>query len=84
LAKLDNVDRKRIRNRAVRSYVKTVLTKAEKAIEAKHAEESSVAVATAASALDKAAKKGVLHPNQAARRKSRLTRKLNKVIEGQG
>ena len=55
MAKLNNVDRKRIRNKSVRSYVKTVLTKAEKAIESKHAEEGAVAVAAAASALDRAA-----------------------------
>ncbi len=84
MAKLDNVDRKRMRNKAVRSHTKTVVAKAEKAIEAKQAADSPEAVARAASALDRAAKKGVIHPNQAARRKSRLTRKLNKAIEGKG
>lgn len=82
MAKLNNVDKKRTRNKAVRSYVKTVLAKAEKAIEAKQSEEASVAIIAAASALDRAAKKGVLHRNEAARRKSRLTKRLNKVIQG--
>jgi small subunit ribosomal protein S20 len=84
LAKLDNVEKKRMRNRSVRSYVKTVMAGAESAIEAGQAEAGREAVTKAVSALDKAAKKGVIHPNQAARRKSRLTRKLNQKVNSQG
>jgi len=40
-------------------------------------EEAQAAVREAVSALDKAAEKGVIHPNNAARRKSRLMLKLN-------
>ena len=39
------------------------------------------AVVKAISALDKAARKGVIHPNKAARRKSRLMKKLNQAMK---
>jgi len=37
-------------------------------------------VMAAISSLDKAAEKGVIHPNNAARRKSRLMKKLNEAV----
>jgi len=43
-------------------------------------ESAQAAVVAAATALDKAAEKGVLHPNNAARRKSRLMKKLNQAL----
>jgi small subunit ribosomal protein S20 len=82
LAKLGNVEQKRVRNKSVRSAVKTSLTKAEKLISNKEAEATSAEVVQVVSALDKAAKKGVIHPNQAARRKSRLMKKLHRAKEG--
>lgn len=82
MAKLANVERRRVRNRAVRSAVKTSLTKAEKLISRKETEAASGEVSRVASALDRAAKKGVIHPNQAARHKSRLMKKLNRSKEG--
>jgi small subunit ribosomal protein S20 len=44
-----------------------------------HLEEAREAVRVAVAALDKAAKKGIIHKNNAARRKSRLMRQLNQV-----
>jgi ribosomal protein S20 len=44
--------------------------------------EPTVALAEALSALDRAAKAGAIHPNAAARRKSRLTRKVNAALAG--
>lgn len=67
------------RNRATRSEIKTDVTKAEKLIFAGDVAAATAAVKTAAIALDKAAEKGVLHANNAARRKSRLVRKLNAI-----
>ena len=81
MAKLDSVEKRRVRNKSVRSHVKTVVTKAQTAIEAKQIEAGREAVSRAGAALDRAAKKGVIHPNQAARRKSRLAKRLNKAIE---
>ena len=44
--------------------------------------EATIALTDALSALDRAAKAGAIHPNAAARRKSRLTRKINAAIGG--
>jgi small subunit ribosomal protein S20 len=73
-----------MRNRSGRTFVKTSIAKAEQLIAAKDTEAAKDEVVKAASALDKAAQKGIIHPNQAARRKSRLMRRLNKAGEGQG
>lgn len=66
------------RNRAVRSEVKTKIVKARRSLtEAPVAESDRHAIAMdAIRALDRAASKGVLHRNNAARRKARLTRQL--------
>ena len=72
-----------MRNRSGRTFVKTSMAKAEQLIAAKDTEAAQDEVVKAASALDKAAQKGIIHPNQAARRKSRLMRRLNKAGEGQ-
>jgi small subunit ribosomal protein S20 len=67
------------RNKSVRTQCKTDITKAEKLIAAGKLDEAQVAVSTAVAALNKAAVKGVLHPNNASRRKARLTKKLNAI-----
>ena len=74
--------RKRLRNQMVKSRVKTFIKKADQAIVA--GEEASIeAVRQACSELDKAATKGVIHKNNAARRKSRLMARFNKANAGQ-
>ena len=67
--------RRALRNRSVRSAVKTRVSKARRALidGVENATESALA---AISSLDRAAEKGILHPNNAARRKSRLARRL--------
>ena len=82
MAKLGNVERRRVRNKSVRSAVKTSLIKAEKLISKKEAKATSAEMVQVVSILDRAAKKRVIHPNQAARRKSRLMKKLNRTKEG--
>ena len=67
----------RRRNRAVKSSVKTYIDKAEDLISGKELEPAKVAVRQASVALDKAAQKGIIHPNNAARHKSRLIKKFN-------
>ena len=69
-------ERKRLRNQMYRSRVKTMLRKAEETIFA--GEPSDEAIRLAMSTLDKAAVKGIIHKNNAARRKSRLAKKLAK------
>ena len=73
-------ERRRLRNRSVKSAVKTFIRKAERGILAS-ADDSKALVVQAISKLDKAASKGVLHWKNAARRKSRLMNKLN--VQGQ-
>ncbi|MDQ3556318.1 MAG: 30S ribosomal protein S20 [Gemmatimonadota bacterium] len=58
------------RNRAVRSRLRTALKKVR---QADSAENGSAALREAASLLDRAAAKRVIHPNKAARTKSRLS-----------
>jgi small subunit ribosomal protein S20 len=65
------------RNKPVRSSARTAVTKARGLIDKKDMDAAQAAVKEAVIALDKAAKKGVIHPNNAARRKSRLAKQLN-------
>jgi len=67
--------KRRLHNRSVKSLVKTQITKARNAIA--FDENAELAVRAAVRELDRAAKKGVIHPNNAARRKSRLMKQLN-------
>ena len=73
-------ERRRLRNKSVRGLTKTNITKAEKLIVAGELESAQKAVLVAISSLDKAAEKGVIHPNNAARHKSRLVKKLNDAV----
>ncbi len=74
------VARKRTeRNKSVRTRCKSAVTSAEQLIFAGNLEAGKEAMAKAASALDKAAEKGTIHPNSVARRKSRLMKKLNQA-----
>ena len=73
-------ERRQLRNKSVRSEVKTNITRAEKFIFSGELEAARGAVAAAISSLDTAAEKGILKSNNAARRKSRLMKKLNKAL----
>ena len=73
--------RRTVRNRGVKSEVKTLIVKARKALAETSGVAASERLATggaAVKALDRAAAKGILHRNNAARRKSRLARQLSK------
>ena len=74
------IERRRLRNKSVRSLCKTNITKAERLIFSGELELAREAVVAAISSLDKAAEKGIIHPNNAARRKSRLMKKLNEAL----
>src|SRR5262245_43358325 len=71
-------ERKRVRNQMYRSRVKTMIRKAEEQILI--GQDSAEAIRVAMSTLDKAASKGIIHKNNAARRKSRLAAKLAKFL----
>jgi small subunit ribosomal protein S20 len=65
------------RNRVYRSSARTFVKRAEIAIREGDTEVAAEAVKRAVAALDRTASKKVIHPNNAARRKSRLMAKLN-------
>ena len=66
---------RRLRNKAVRSEIKTRV-KVAVSVSADSPEEANAALRTAIKRLDKAAAKGIIHKNQAANRKSKLMRRL--------
>lgn len=70
-------ERRRLRNRPFRSAARTFVKKAELSIRAGDVDAAAVAVGDAISMLDRVASKGVIHRNNAARRKSRLMAKFN-------
>lgn len=69
-------EKRRLRNRIYKGKARTSIRKAQLAITTGEPEDARKMTIEAISALDKAAEKGILHKNNAARRKSRLMRKL--------
>jgi small subunit ribosomal protein S20 len=69
-------EKRRLRNRVFRGQARTSVKKARVAIASAEKEEARVKVMDAVKALDKAASKGIIHKNNAARRKSRLMKQL--------
>ena len=68
-------EKRRLRNRAVRSVVRGSVKSAREALTGKTADSATV-VREAIRAIDRAVTKGIMHRNTAARRKSALARKL--------
>ncbi len=66
------------RNKAYRSALRTSIKKADAAIDAKSAD-MAVVLKAAVETIDKAAAKGIIHKNNAARKKSALVTRYNKV-----
>ena len=69
-------EKRRLRNRVYRGSARIAVRTARSAMEEDNATESRTTVLAAISALDKAAEKGVIHKNNAARRKGRLMKRL--------
>jgi small subunit ribosomal protein S20 len=72
-------ERRRRINQVHRSRARTYVKRAQKLIAAGQIEEAEAMAQQAASALDKAAQKGIIHKNKAARSKSRLMKHLNQA-----
>jgi small subunit ribosomal protein S20 len=72
--------KRRIRNRAAKSATKTAVKNAGTAIVAGDMDAARASVRTAIAELDRAAQKGIIHPNNAARRKSRLLLRYNAAV----
>ncbi|MCB0044071.1 MAG: 30S ribosomal protein S20 [Caldilineaceae bacterium] len=73
-------DKRRERNRILRSSARTAVKKCHAAIAAGDQDAAAEAVFTAGRALDKAAGKGAIHANNAARRRSRITLAYNRAF----
>jgi small subunit ribosomal protein S20 len=69
-------ERRRLRNKAVKSELKTAVRRFREASEGGDAAAASTALRSATKLLDKAASKGVIHKNQAANRKSAMAKKV--------
>jgi small subunit ribosomal protein S20 len=79
IKRIRSSERKRKINQVHRSRARTFVRRTRRLIAAGQLEEAEVMAHQAVSALDKAAQKGVIHKNNAARRKSRLMRQLNQA-----
>ena len=74
-----SAERKRLRNRRVRSATRTIVTRAAGALKKSDPSEAEPLVNQAIKTLDQGVTKGILHRNNAARKKSRLMGKLNSL-----
>jgi len=72
---------RRARNFPVKSAIKTAARKVNEGAQAGNQEEVKTLLTKASSLIDKAASKGILHKNTAARKKSRLAKRVNKMAE---
>jgi small subunit ribosomal protein S20 len=69
----------RMRNKSVKSSVKTAIRKFREAADAGDKEKATVLLREASRKLDKATSKGVIHVNQAANKKSAMAARANKI-----
>lgn len=74
-------EKARQRNKAVRTELKTYVKKVRAAVEAGDADAAQAAANVACRKLDKAASKGIIHKNQAAKRKSGVQMLVNGMAE---
>ncbi|GHG01238.1 30S ribosomal protein S20 [Streptomyces filamentosus] len=72
-------EKARLRNKAVKSSLKTAIRKAREAVAAGDLEKATVAARAASRQLDKAVSKGVIHKNAAANKKSALAIKVSSL-----
>ena len=72
-------EKARLRNKAVKSELRTVVRGFKEALASGDAEKAQAALALASKKLDKAVSKGALHANQAANKKSAMAKKLNSL-----
>ncbi|WP_424213822.1 30S ribosomal protein S20 [Streptomyces sp. BI20] len=72
-------EKARLRNKAVKSALKTAIRKSREAVAAGDVEKATVASRDAARALDKAVSKGVIHKNAAANKKSAIAARLSGI-----
>ncbi|MBN2283609.1 MAG: 30S ribosomal protein S20 [Deltaproteobacteria bacterium] len=76
-------ERKRQRNVSAKSHVKTRVKAVLQAVEENNATLSKETLSTAVRVISKASSRGIIHKNNAARKISRLTRKVNSLTSGE-
>ena len=76
-----NAEKSRIRNKAQKSVLKTTIKTYEASLKEDNMDASREKLIKVSSLIDKSVSKGILHKNTAARKKSRLTKKLNSLAQ---
>jgi small subunit ribosomal protein S20 len=79
IKRIHTIEVKTLRNKMVKSSVKTAVKKFETAVEKGNFDEAKALLVEVSAIIDRAAAKGVIHKNTASRKKSRLTLRLNKT-----
>ena len=79
LKRIKTNEKARLRNKSVKSSLKTAVRRFREAADAGDREQADLALRQAARQLDKAASKGVIHPNQAANKKSAMAQRANAI-----
>ena len=79
LKRIKTNEKARLRNKSVKSSVKTAIRKFREAAEAGDKDKAIVLLRDASKKLDKAASKGVIHANQAANKKSAMAKRANQL-----
>lgn len=74
-------EKRRLRNASHKSALRTAIKHFEVAVESKNAETAKANLLLVSKKLDKAASKGIIHKNEAARRKSRLAKQYNAIAQ---
>ncbi len=83
LKRVRQSEKRRLRNQAWKSRIKTFTKKVEAAIQANNPEEAQQMLKEAIRVICKASSKGVIHRNTASRKISRLTRKVNEAFKSE-
>ncbi|BEH09809.1 MULTISPECIES: 30S ribosomal protein S20 [Geobacter] len=77
LKRIKQTKKKYLRNKHIRSTLRTFIKRVREAVEAKNADQARQALLAAIPVIDKAASKGVIHASNASRNVSRLTKLVN-------
>lgn len=83
LKRARQAEKQNIRNKAVRSSIKTIVKKVESAIASGNKEDAGKSLIEAVKTITKAVSKGVIHKNTASRKISRLTKKVNTLFKAE-
>jgi small subunit ribosomal protein S20 len=79
LKRIKTNEKARLRNKSVKSSLKTAVRRFREAADAGDREQADIALRQASRQLDKAASKGVIHSNQAANKKSAMAQRANAI-----